>query len=132
MTVFPRFDILREQLRLILANKRDQGHVTDGLEAELEGLPQSYDALAAFGRKLTTLPLQPDWPHVEPSDLAGIWAECDPARPLGAIRSVDLADSARRVEAAFLGSVCGCILGKPLEIRPTLAQIRTALEGIGE
>jgi ADP-ribosylglycohydrolase len=132
VTVIPRFDILREQLRLILANKRDQGHVTDGLEAELEGLPQRYDAMAVFGRKLTTLPLRPDWPHVEPNDLEEIWAECDPTRPLGVIRPVELGDSARRVEAAFLGSVCGCILGKPLEIRPTLAQIRTALEGIGE
>jgi hypothetical protein len=96
MTVIPRFDILREQLRLILANKRDQGHVTDGLEAELEGLPQSYDAMAVFGRKLTTLPLRPDWPHVEPNDLAGIWAECDPTRPLGVIRPVELGDRDRK------------------------------------
>jgi hypothetical protein len=51
---------------------------------------------------------------------------------LGTISEVDLEDSARRVETAFLSSVCGCVLGKPLEINPTLGQIRTALERIGE
>ena len=55
-----------------------------------------------------------------------------PARPQGAIAPIDLADSARRVEAAFLGSVCGCILGKPLEINPTLPELRQALEALGE
>ncbi len=126
------FQVLREHLRLVIAGKAEQGHVVDGLEEELRALPDSYDALWAFARRLAELPLHTDWPHVEPDDLAAIWAECDPARPLGAIGAVDLDDSARRVEAAFLGSVCGCVLGKPLEIQPTLAEIRRALESTGE
>src|SRR5690606_18759705 len=59
-------------------------------------------------------------------------AEMDPSRPIGPIREVDLDDASRRVEAAFLASVCGCVLGKPLEISPTLAELRAAFEKIGE
>jgi ADP-ribosylglycohydrolase len=123
---------LRTQLHLVIANKREQGHVVEGLHDELDALPDSYDALCDFAQKLAGLPLRDDWPYVEPNDLEGIWAECDPNRPLGAIAAVDLDVCARRVETAFLSSVCGCILGKPLEINPTLDQIRGALEGIGE
>ena len=123
---------LRELLRAIIGDKEAQGHVVSGLDAELESLPDSYDSLAVFAQRLANLSMREDWPYVEPNALDEIWAECDPNRPLGVIGDVDLDDSARRVEAAFLSSVCGCILGKPLEIRPTLADIRTALESIGE
>lgn len=123
---------LRLQLAQTLDSKQAQGHQTDGLAAELRALPDSYDALFAFAERLEQLPLRPDWPYVEPSTLPEIWTECDPARPLGALGPVDLADSARRVEAAFLGSVCGCILGKPVEINPSLAELRGALQAVGE
>jgi ADP-ribosylglycohydrolase len=123
---------LRERLRLVIADKHAQGHQVDGLHEELEALPESYDALARFAERLVDLPLREDWPYVEPNDLESIWAECDPDRPTGLVGEVDLEESARRVEAAFLSSVCGCILGKPLEIRPTLDEIRAALERIGE
>jgi hypothetical protein len=79
-----------------------------------------------------TCPAARTGPCVEPNNLEGIWAECDPERPLGAITAIDAADSARRVEAAFLGRVAGCILGKPLEIQYTLEKIWAALEPIGE
>ena len=130
--MFPTLPTLRAQLRQVIVDKATQGHVTDGLEAELDGLCDSYDALFAFADRLRALPLHVDWPYVEPNDLEGIWAACAHDRPLGVVGDVDLDDSARRVEAAFLGSVCGCILGKPLEISPTLAMLRTALEAIGE
>jgi len=130
--MLPTINLLRTQLRLVIDDKEAQGHSTAGLAGELAALPDSYDALAAFARRLADLPLRPDWPYVEPNDLPAIWAECDPARPLAAIERIDLEDSALRVAAAFLGSVCGCILGKPLEINPTLQQLRTALEAIGD
>ena len=130
--MFPTFTTLRAQLRQVIADRMTQGHATDGLEDALVALPDSYDALFAFAERLSALPIREDWPYIEPNDLDGIWAECAPDRPLGVVGNVDLDDSARRVEAAFLGSVCGCILGKPLEISPTLAMLRTALEAIGE
>jgi ADP-ribosylglycohydrolase len=130
--MFPTYDQLREMLRLVILNKEEQGHVVGGLVEELAILPDSYDFLHAFAGRLARLPLREDWPYVEPDDLAGIWAECDPARPLGALPGLDLADAARRAEAGFLGSVCGCILGKPLEVNPTLAELRAALEPSGD
>jgi ADP-ribosylglycohydrolase len=130
--MLPTMRMLREQLRLVVGNKEEQGHDTTGLYGELEALPDSYDALGRFARKLADLPLRQDWPYIEPNELDAIWAECDLGRPLDVIGTPDLEDSARRVKAAFLGSVCGCVLGKPLEINPTLDEIRTALECIGE
>jgi ADP-ribosylglycohydrolase len=123
---------MRERMHIIIDNKEQQGHVVHGLHAELDALPHSYDAHLEFAKKLAEVPLRQDWPYVEPNDLEAIWAECDPDRPLGPIAPVDLADSARRVEAAFLGRVAGCILGKPLEMGPSLDDIQAALEGIGD
>lgn len=37
-----------------------------------------------------------------------------------------------KAEAAFYGAVAGCILGKPLEIQPTLSEIRKAAEAVGD
>ena len=56
----------------------------------------------------------------------------DPSRPLGEIREIDLDDSAKRVKAAFLGSLCGCVLGKPIEVQLTGNEIKKALEKINE
>ena len=130
--MLPSYGLLREQLAAVIADKRQQGHDVAGLVDELQTLPDSYDAMAAFARRLADLPVRADWPYVEPSDLEGIWAECDPLRPLGPISTVDLEDAARRVEAAFLASVCGCILGKPLEFGPTLPELRAGFRKVGE
>ncbi|MCL5996779.1 MAG: ADP-ribosylglycohydrolase family protein [Chloroflexi bacterium] len=130
--MFPAFTLLRHMLRGIIANKDEQGHVVKGLFDELDRLPDSYDALNAFAHKLASLPLRDQWPYSEPSELDEIWAECDPSRPGGVIGVVDLNDSAKRVTAAFLGSVCGCVLGKPLEFNPTLEDIRAAASACGE
>lgn len=123
---------LRRRIEGVITSKARQGHVVDRLGEELSALPDSYDALMEFAGRLVDLPMREDWPYHEPNDLAGIWAECDPDRPGGAMCEVDLDDAARRVEAAFLGSVCGCMLGKPVEFDPTMAQLREALEATGE
>ncbi len=130
--MLPTIGSLRLQLHSVIDDKERQGHLVEGLGSQLDALPDSYDALVEFAERIAELPLRDDWAYVEPNDIEGIWAECDPERPLGVIGTIDLDDSARRVEAAFLGSVAGCVLGKPLEVRPTLAEIRTALERIGE
>src|SRR5947209_15212684 len=116
--VLPTYQTLRAQLETVIANKEEQGHIVVGLWDTLANLPDSYDALATFARSLAELPMEVDWPFDEPNTLDEIWAACDPERPLGAIADVDLDESARRVEAGFLGSVCGCMLGKPIEVNP--------------
>jgi ADP-ribosylglycohydrolase len=130
--MFLTITALRTQLGQVILSKNEQGHQTEGLEAELTGTPDSYDALFAFAERLAHLPLRVDWPYDEPSEREDIWAACDPDRPGGPIAKLDLADSAHRVKAAFLGSVCGCILGKPLEINPSLYEIQSALSQLGE
>jgi hypothetical protein len=81
--MLPAHRLLREQLRAIISGKEQQVHVVVGLREELDSLPDSYDALVAFGEKLAALPLRDDWLYVEPSDLAAIWAACDPTPSQG-------------------------------------------------
>ena len=126
----PTLDSLRAQLRLILDDKTAQGHQTEGLYDELDALSDGYDDLAQFAEHLADLPMREDWPHVEPNDLDAIWAECDPDRPTGMVDQITPEEAARRAEAAFLSPVCGCMLGKPLEIRPTLHQNQRRLSPV--
>jgi ADP-ribosylglycohydrolase len=130
--MLPTLAQLRGFLHRVIDDAAEQGHVTDGLASELDGLPPSYDAAADFAHRLAALPLRDDWPYVEPDDLSAIADECDPLRPLGALGALgpvgDVADAADRVRAAFLSRVCGCVLGKPFEIVIGLDEIRSALE----
>ena len=130
--MLPPVAILKRQLEEMIACQAQQGHAVETLVQELAQLEDSYDAFAAFAERIATAPLREDWPYVEPSDLEAIWAECDPARPIAPMGTIDLDDAARRAEAAFLGAVCGCILGKPLEVNPTLDEIRSAAQAVGE
>ncbi len=130
--MFLTYPQLRTHLAVVLENKAQQGHDTSGLSDRLAHLPDSYDALHSFSLELSDLPMRPDWTYVEPSDWAGILEGCDPTRPLEPLAVLSPAEESSRIEAAFLGSVCGCILGKPIEINPTLEEIRAALEPLGE
>jgi ADP-ribosylglycohydrolase len=130
--VLPSHRLLRRMLQGVVHDKEEQGHVVDGLGAELDALPESYDAMVEFGRRLRNLPMRPDWPYVEPSGLEEILAECDPERPRGAIGEISPGEASARAREAFLGLVCGCILGKPVEVGPTPSEIRNAAEAAGE
>lgn len=133
--MLPPIPQLRAHLRAVVADKEKQGRVIDGLAARLDALPESYDAMNTFAQELARLPLRPDWPYVEPNDWAGITAELSPERPRGVLRELSAGDAAARVEAAFLGRVSGCILGKPVEpvnARLDLADLRAAAEPLGE
>jgi ADP-ribosylglycohydrolase len=130
--MLPPFNVLRQALRQIILDKTQQGHVVTGLLDQVQRLPDSYDAMDQFAQGLARLPLRQDWRFVEPNSLEEIQTECDPKRSTKPIRRVDVQKIAPRVETAFLSAVCGCILGKPLEVRPTLDQIRAAAESVGE
>ena len=130
--MLPSIPLLRARLHAVITDKGEQGHVINDLELTLDGLPDSYDALAAFGERLADLPLRENWPYDEPSDLDSIWAACDPARPTIPIAVLSPTDARARVEAAWQARVCGCILGKPFEFDPTLEELRAALEPHGE
>jgi len=64
--------------------------------------------------RVQTLPLRPDYPYVEPSDLEGIRAE----RPAGTSLPRwpgDVALWAEKLHGGLLGRICGCMFGKPVE-----------------
>ncbi len=118
---------LRRHLLECVEEARRQGRDTGGLVEKLAALPDSYDALAAFSHALIELPQRPDWVYEEPDDFAAIrsaWApDAAMARPV---------DAAARIEAAFLGRVCGCMLGKPVEVNPSFEEMRKAGRAAGE
>ncbi len=120
-------EALRALLRQVIADRREQGHDLDQVEADLESAPESWDALHAVAQRIADAPLVDGWPHHEPTELAEVLAECDlpEARPHGA-------DVAERVRTAWGARVAGCVLGKPFEFDPTFAELRAVLEPAGE
>ncbi|MET9652203.1 ADP-ribosylglycohydrolase family protein [Streptomyces sp. NPDC006460] len=128
--MFAPFPVLHRQLRIMLRDKEDQGRDVSGLAERLTRLPDDYQAVADLAAAIDTAPLREDWPYVEPSDLDGIRAEQAPATedlPAPLPRA-----AGERARAGFLGSVAGCILGKPVEVMPTLDELRAALLRLGE
>jgi ADP-ribosylglycohydrolase len=121
---------MRHAAKASIGAFRAEGHAVDGWHARLEATPDSYDALLGFARDLANTPLRSDWEYVEPEGYSEILAECDPERPLGPMGAVDPVAMAARVKSAFLGSICGCMLGKPVEVNPTLEDLRTGLTAI--
>lgn len=130
-TLLPDLVTFRAMVGAVLADKAEQGHDVDGLAEALASTPDSYDGLLALAERFAALPLREDWPWVEPSTLPEIWGAADPTR-LRDATSFDSADVAARIETAFLARVSGCILGKPFEYDPTLAELRAVLEPVGE
>ncbi|MBA66521.1 MAG: hypothetical protein CL756_01230 [Chloroflexi bacterium] len=127
-----RLDTLRERLHGVVLNKEEQGYDIQGLQDELDNLSDSYDGFVKFTKNLLNLKIRKDWSYVEPSSMNDILNEMDPSRPKGQITEIDYEDSSKRVEAAFIASLCGCMLGKPLEQKFTGHEIRKALEEIDE
>jgi ADP-ribosylglycohydrolase len=130
--MIPSASGLRKLLEAVISDKEEQGHQTASVREELEGVPDHLDELMAFAQRLSDLPMRPDWPYVEPTDLDELWMECDQQRPTGEIGTIDLNETSRRIQTAFLGRVCGCMLGKAFEIDVTMEEIRAALEPLGE
>ena len=129
--MLPRIEDLRVVLEQVIADRAERGYEVDGFRERVAAAPDSYDALAAIHRELDAAPRRADWPYVEPEELAEIEAQC-PDLPDDPLHPVDLDDARRRAEAGFLGSVCGCVLGKPVEVRTTMAKLRAAAETTGE
>ena len=130
--MLPPLATFRQSIRQCITVAHAEGHDVARLREEFASVADSYDALNVFAHRLAAAPLRADWPYVEPDDLGSIWVECDPSRPTGAVKKISAADAAARAETAFMSSVCGCVLGKPVEVNPTLADIRTALEALGD
>ena len=125
---------LRNLLLPVLAQRIEQGCDIDEREftRRIEAASDSYDALYAIAVELRSPPLREDWPYCEPLAWDDIVAESVHLKPDKAWSEPNLEQAAANVRSAFLGSVCGCMLGKPIEVDPSLAELKQAGEAVGE
>lgn len=105
----PDLELLRARLRYEID---DDPALLDAVERA-----SGYDELDVIARLVGEAP----------EELDEIWSASDPF-----FDAVAVPDASARAEAAFVASLCGCMLGKPLEIDPSLDEIRAHLEPRGE
>lgn len=120
---------LEELLEDEIVQRREEGCDVAVFAEELARAKGDEAALRSLYERLMALPVRPDFPYVEPSDLEGIRAE----RPPGPRRMpLTLSDEELydRIYGAWLGRCAGCALGKPVEMW-SAESIRTYLEGVG-
>ena len=127
-------DGLREILQHVLLQRIEQGCDLDQQEfnGRIEAASDSYDRLYELALELRSPPVREDWPYSEPLAWNDIVAESEHLDPHGPWPEPNLAEAAENVRAGFLGSVCGCMLGKPIEVDPTLAELKRVGEALGE
>ena len=106
---------LRKTLVDELIQLDEEGRDIEAVRAEVEAADVlSMDAATAeaYLARLEDAPPRPDFPFVEPSDLAGIQAARPASRP---VPPADDDDYERRLRGAWVGRCAGCTLGKPVE-----------------
>ncbi len=80
----------------------------------MEPSPIREEAAELLWRAVTAAPIRADYPYVEPDALAEIQAARPEDRAQWQIPAPDAALE-NKVRGAWLGRVCGCLLGKPVE-----------------
>lgn len=121
-------------LRAVLEQRLAQGCDLDRdvFIGRIQAAADSYDALHALALELRDPPLRADWPYIEPV----VWDAIVDEAPLLADASdwvaPDLPRASEAAQSGFLASVCGCILGKPIEVDPSLAELKAAGMAQGE
>ncbi len=125
---------LQQVLTRVLEQRIDQGCDLDRryFLDRIGAAGDSYDRLHELAVELRDPPLRADWAYEEPlswPEIQAASAHLDPERPWA---QPDFCEAAARVGAGFLGSVCGCILGKPVEVDPTLAELEAAGRAVGD
>ena len=124
--MFPPIAFLKNNLLRWLDTLNEQGLDISAMKEKVPLLPDSYDAVLSFAKEVSCLPMRRDWQYVEPLDWTDIENEMDKNRQTLVTKNIDIDLCSRKVEAGFLASVLGCILGKPLEVDPSLAELKAA------
>lgn len=126
-------NLLVHAVRTVLKGRIEQGADLDTrlFERRIDAAAGSYDALYDLAYELRDPPIREDWPYKEPISWEGIKAESPQLDPNREWPKPDFDRVSERSSAAFLGSVCGCILGKPVEVDPTLAELKAAGDHCG-
>ncbi|WP_455382266.1 ADP-ribosylglycohydrolase family protein [Salinispira pacifica] len=123
--------LMKERLSIEIDDREAAGFYVAAIRDRLSGTADSLDAITRLAEELAGAPLRPEWPYREPSDLDAILRESG-AAALQPPRRISSADLRPRIEAAFLGRVCGCMLGKPLEVGASLEELERAGRSCGE
>lgn len=124
---------LQQLLHKVLEQRVSQGAELDAafFSRRIDAASASYDELYELALELRSPALRADWPYIEPIHWDDI-VECSPGLQAAPSRSVIGSHSNEKIQAAFLGSVCGCMLGKPLEVNPSLRELERAGTDCGE
>ncbi len=123
--MLPTKQQLADILRKVIEAMHVQGYDTAGMASRLDA-PMTYDQLIDFSEELRRLPMRSDWAYNEPVLFDDIEREMAPGREACLRESIDVEECEKKAEAAFLGSVLGCILGKPLEVNPSYSELKAA------
>ncbi|WP_217634261.1 ADP-ribosylglycohydrolase family protein [Herbiconiux ginsengi] len=103
------------------------GRDVDSFRTRLAELnPNDESHLLALYDQVLALPAPADWPYFEASDLPAITASLADVGEGSAPADID-----DRMAGAWTGRVIGNMMGKPFEIGPTRASIRSYLEPLG-
>jgi ADP-ribosylglycohydrolase len=108
---------LRSLVETELTQSAEEGKdpaALEGLRAEFDAAGEDRPALESLHARLLALPLRPDFPFEEPSDLEGI-RRLRPNPPALPAISRDDERLADQMHGAWLGRCAGCALGKPVE-----------------
>lgn len=124
----------RETIKRILQNrflekveeKRANGFDVRPVERDIDGFLRSVDGILYGFDVLDECKKRSDWNYVEPEK----WEEIEKELIPPSIKNVKNVDA--RTRSAFLASVAGCILGKPLECNPTFDTLKETYAPIGE
>ena len=103
-----------------LRQSRDEGRDVEQYEklaeaiAGLDATPVREALADIFYKAVMEAPIREGYPYVEPSDLEGIRA-ARPADRLAWMKPEKNEALSRKFLGAWMGRVCGCLLGKPVE-----------------
>lgn len=108
----PGWASLKQLIKEEIAQRREEGCDVTGFPERWEKAEGKAELMEVY-EGLQQLQVQPDFPYVEPSHLAGIRA-CRPgeSRRWSVTPNAKLLD---RLHGAWLGRIAGCMLGKSVE-----------------
>jgi len=118
-----------------IIQRREEGCDISGFEEAYQEAKtgegqEKRNALAALYRELDRLPVSPDFPYQEPSDLEEI-RSARPEGPRQIAHSLSEQELYDKIYGAWLGRAGGCLLGKPVEGWHK-ERIEALLKAIGE
>jgi len=120
LETMPAWELYSACLNTEMRQCRDEGRDVEQYAklaeaiAEMKPTPIREELANTFYKAVMDAPIRADYPYSEPSDLEGIRA----ARPAERMTwNAPAKDEAlrKKLRGAWLGRICGCLLGKPVE-----------------